>query len=332
MFVAQAEEEILAETAIELDRGAEAVGKTEGTVDAVDDVDEGGWTLEQGDAIGGELRDGLRGKIWKDGDVEGNFVVEEADTATDGGAIVFCGSEDEADAGSGVEHVGRQAVVFETDAEIESETRDRVASCPEDRQQHYFLRRKGENGIAISDFAGERAVFTENANGKIGDGAVVGGAREGVAEGEEMAARESERAKMEGLVPLIEPGVAMLGFEEAAGILFGEKSHCAGLRVGGKKAGVELLDGEKRLDETAAWEDPAIGNGSEEAALAVIVGDGLRIECVDVGVIGVFRIESEDGGEAMGRVDVPIELRLRVDALVDANVVGIGERGSAEVS
>lgn len=95
----------MAETAIELDRGAEAVGKTEGTVESVDGVDEGGWRLEQGDAIGGELRDGLRGKIWKDGDVEGNFVVEKADTATDGGAIVFCGSEDEADAGSGDEHV-----------------------------------------------------------------------------------------------------------------------------------------------------------------------------------------------------------------------------------
>lgn len=84
------------------------------------------------------------------------------------------------------------------------------------------------------------------------------------------------------------------------------------------------------MHETAVWEDPAIRNGSEETALTEIVGDGLRIECVDVGVIGVFGIESEDGGEAVGRVDVPIELRLGVDALVDANVVGIGERRDAE--
>jgi len=105
VFIAQAEEEILADTAIELDGGAEAVGETEGAVECVDDVDVGGGRLDQGDAICGELRDGLCGEIGEDGDVEGNFIVEEADTAADGGAIVLRGSEDEADAGSGVESV-----------------------------------------------------------------------------------------------------------------------------------------------------------------------------------------------------------------------------------
>src|SRR5580704_54748 len=105
VFVAQAEEEILAEAAIELDGGAEAVGETEGAVECVDDVDVAGGRLDQGDAICGELRDGLCGEIGEDGDVEGNFIVEEADTAADGGAIVLRGSEDEADAGSGVESV-----------------------------------------------------------------------------------------------------------------------------------------------------------------------------------------------------------------------------------
>lgn len=38
-----------------------------------------------------------------------------------------------------------------------------------------------------------------------------------------MAASEGERAKMQGLVPLIEPCVTTLGFEEAAGILFGKR-------------------------------------------------------------------------------------------------------------
>ena len=44
-------------------------------------------------------------EIGEDRDIEGYFVVEEPDTATDGGAIVFGGSEDETDTGSGVEHV-----------------------------------------------------------------------------------------------------------------------------------------------------------------------------------------------------------------------------------
>jgi hypothetical protein len=111
--------------------------------------------------------------------------------------------------------------------------------------------------------------------------------------------------------------------------LLGEEGHQSGLRVRGIKAGIELLEGEKRLDEPAVRENPAIGDGGEETMLAVVAGDRLRIEGVDVGVAGVLRVEGEDGSQTMSGIDVPIELRLGVDALVDADVVGTGERRSA---
>lgn len=145
-----------------------------------------------------------------------------------------------------------------------------------------------------------------------------------------MATLEFERTKVEGLGPLIEPGVAVLRLEEAAGVLFGEKSHHAGRRVCRKKMGVELLDGEERLHETTARKNPAVRDRGEETAVAIIVGDGLRIKGVDVGVVGVFGIEGQGGGKPVGRIDVPIDLRLRVDAFVDADVVGIGKRGRAD--
>lgn len=89
MFVAETEEEIGAELAIELEGGAEAVGEAKGAVVGGDDVGVGGRPLRYRDALGGELRDGLCGNVRKDGHVERNFVVEEADTAADGSAIVF---------------------------------------------------------------------------------------------------------------------------------------------------------------------------------------------------------------------------------------------------
>ncbi len=47
-----------------------------------------------------------------------------------------------------------------------------------------------------------------------------------------MAAVKFERTKMEILGPLVEPGVAALGIEERAGVLFREKSHFRGNGVG----------------------------------------------------------------------------------------------------
>ncbi len=82
---------------------------------------EGSGPAEDGGAVGGELSDGLRGEIREDGDVDGNFVVEEADAATDGGAIVAGGGIDEADSWGDVDGIGGEAVVIETDAEVENE-------------------------------------------------------------------------------------------------------------------------------------------------------------------------------------------------------------------
>ena len=49
---------------------------------------EGGGAADEGGAVGRELSYGLRWEIRKDGDVDGNFVIEEADAAANRGAIV----------------------------------------------------------------------------------------------------------------------------------------------------------------------------------------------------------------------------------------------------
>ena len=126
--------------------------------------------------------------------------------------------------------------MFETDAEIKGETREELPVVLEIKSAHYFLRRtRGEDGIVISDFTGERAVFTENAEGQIGDGTVVCGAGEGVAEGEEMAAGEFERTKMKGLRPLVEQGVAMLGSKKLPEFCSGNRVIAPGSRSSGKR-------------------------------------------------------------------------------------------------
>ena len=65
----------------------------------------------------------------------------------------------------------------------------------------------------------------------------------------------------------------------------------------------------------------------EESALAITGSDRLRIKGVDVGVLCVLRIEGEHCGEVMIGGDVPIDLRVGVSALVDADVVGIRKGG-----
>lgn len=141
-----------------------------------------------------------------------------------------------------------------------------------------------------------------------------------------MTSVKRKRAKVEILRPLIEPGVAALGAEVRARVLFGEKSHFAGGRISRKNLSVEAFHGEERGKIAAVWENPAFCGGSEEATLAVIGGDGLRIKGVDVGVVCVLRIDGEHCGEAMVSGDVPIDLGVNVSAFVHSDVVGIGKR------
>jgi hypothetical protein len=112
--------------------------------------------------------------------------------------------------------------------------------------------------------------------------------------------------------------------------LFGIKGHEAGLGVSGKDVGVELLNGEERLEETAFRENPAIGYRTEKATLVIIGGYGLGIEGVDVGVLSILRVEGENGGETLIAIDVPIELSLGVSALINADVIGIWKRRRAD--
>ena len=126
----------------------------------------------------------------------------------------------------------------------------------------------------------------------------------------------------------------MLDFEEAAEILFRVEGHEAGIGIGRKGADLKPLNGEERLDKAAFGENPAIGNGAEKAALAIIGGDGLGVEGIDVGVLSILRVERENAGQAMTAVDVPVELSLRVGALIDADVIGVwkGRRADGVVA
>jgi len=179
---------------------------------------------------------------------------------------------------------------------------------------------------------GDRVVFTENVDGEIGDGAVVRGARKRVAEGDQVAAQRFEGPEVHRLGPLVEPGVATLGFEIAAGILLGIKRQDAGDGLVRENVKVVLLGGEERLDEAAARENPAIGNGGKEAALAVVGGDGFGIEGIDVGVPSVDRVESEDARKAVGGIDIPVEWVCVLMRSSMRMLLGLGRDGLRRVS
>jgi hypothetical protein len=115
----------------------------------------------------------------------------------------------------------------------------------------------------------------------------------------------------------------VLNFEEAAEILFRVEGHEAGIGIGRKGADLKTLDGEERLNETPFGENPAVGNGTEKAALAIIGGNGLRVESINVGVFSILRVESENGGQALSAVDVPVQLSLRIGTLIDTHVIGV---------
>jgi hypothetical protein len=58
--------------------------------------------LHQSDPIGTELRDDLCGKTWENGNVERNFIVEKADPAPNGGAIVLGRGKHKTDTRGGI--------------------------------------------------------------------------------------------------------------------------------------------------------------------------------------------------------------------------------------
>ncbi len=289
-------------------------------------MSEGGWSADEGGAIGRELSDGLRWEIRKDGDVDGNFVVEETNAAANRGAIVGGGSVDKAQAGSDIGGFGGDAVVIEADAEIEDQARVNLPAILDEEGQIVVAGGGGKEAVVIDDSAAEGGVFAKNIDGEVGKEAPVGGTREGISEGEEMTPVKYMRAEVEILRPLIEPGVAALGVEVGARVFFGEKGHFAGGRSR-KNLSVETFHGEERGKIAAVRENPAFRGGSKESTLAVTGGDGLRIKGVNVGVLCVLRIDREHYGEVMIGGDVPIDLRVGVSALVDADVVGIGKRG-----
>ena len=185
----------------------------------------------------------------------------------------------------------------------------------------------GKDAVVIDDSAAAGGVFAKNIDGEVGKEALVGGTCEGISECEEMTPVKCERAEVEILRPLIEPGVAALGVEVGAGVFFGGKSHFAGGRIRGKNLRVETFRGEERGKIAAVRENPAFRDGREEAALTVIGGNGLRIKGVDVGILCVLRIDGEHYGEVMIGGDVPIDLRMGVGTLVDADIVGIRKGG-----
>src|SRR6476646_6571953 len=111
--------------------------------------------------------------------------------------------------------------------------------------------------------------------------------------------------QMKGLGPLVEIRVALLLFEVAAGIRFWKEDHLS-CQSGWINARIELLVRKQGLDEAAIGQNPAMSNGKKVVAQAIVGGDRLGIERVDVGVRSVLRIESKHRGESMARRGVPI--------------------------
>jgi len=256
-------------------------------------VGEGGGTADKGCAIRRELSYGLRWEVRKDGDVNGDLVVEEADTAANRGAIVGGGRVDKAQAWSNVSGFGGDAVLIEADAEIEDEARVDLPTILDEECQIIVAGGGGKDAVVIDDSAAAGGVFAKNIDGEVGKEALVSGTCEGISECEEMTPVKCVRAEVEILRPLIEPGVAALDVEVGAGVFFGGKSHFAGGRIRRKNLRIEAFRGEERGEIAAVRENPAFRDGSEEAALTVIGGYGLRIKGVDVGILCVLRIDGE---------------------------------------
>src|SRR6516225_6849671 len=116
LFVAEAEEEMGAQFAIELERPSEAVGDVQR---CWSDMSEGRGSAYDGRAIRRVVGDVLRREPVEDRDIDGDLVVEDAEAAANGGAIVASWSHDETDARSNIDEFAREAVVIDAYAEID---------------------------------------------------------------------------------------------------------------------------------------------------------------------------------------------------------------------
>jgi len=159
-------------------------------------VGEGGGTADQGGSIGRELSYGLRWEIRKDGDVDGNFVIKEADAAANRGAIVGGGSVDKAQAGSDVGGFRGDAVPIEADAEIKDEPWVDLPTILDKEGQIIVVGGGGKEAVIIDDPAAGGGVFAKNIDGEVGKEALVGGTCEGISEGEKMTPVKCVRAEV----------------------------------------------------------------------------------------------------------------------------------------
>src|SRR5215472_5475970 len=107
-----------------------------------------------------------------------------------------------------------------------------------------------------------------------------------------------DRTPMECLRALVELCIALLLLEIAAGVLFWIEDHLRGRR-GWKYAGVKLLRCKQRLDKAAVGENPAMREREEVITLSVVGCDWLRVEGVDIGVVGVLWIEGQNSGQPL---------------------------------
>lgn len=158
---------------------------------------EGGGAAKDGGTIGGELGDGLRGEIGEEGDVDRDLVVEEADAAADGGAIVGGRSVNKTEARCDVEGIGRETVLVEAHAELEDQAGMDLPTILHKKSEFVAGGSGGKQWMKVNDPAAESAVLTKNVDGQIGKEALISGAREGIAERNELTTVKFERAKME---------------------------------------------------------------------------------------------------------------------------------------
>src|SRR5260370_13548059 len=143
--------------------------------------------------MGGEWRDGLRGKIRENGHVDRDLVVEKTDSAAEGGAILGGGSIDEAHAGRGVHGIRGQAVVIEPHAKIQDEAGMDLPTILCEHSEIVAGGSGSEQRVEINNPAAQSGVFAKDVDGQIRKEALIRGAGKRITKSKQMAPMKFQR-------------------------------------------------------------------------------------------------------------------------------------------
>ena len=163
-FVTDAHQHIPHHLAVELQRPSQAVGNEQAGI--CKGVNVGRRTIDRRRAIGGIVGDRLRRIIREHRNVERNLVVEEPDTAANCGASIARGRKHESDARSDVHCLRRQAVVIQSQPEVEREPRNDLPVVLHEERE-VVLRGLRSNRRAVADGAAGRAVLPQHRHRQV---------------------------------------------------------------------------------------------------------------------------------------------------------------------